>query len=68
MSNVVFAQTVLRLLDVEIGTMIVRLADGVPQDWPAYRAMCGELRGLRRAREVVTDRFSDDDRMSFQLD
>ena len=65
--SVAFAQVQLRDLDEQIETCTTRLADGQPSDWPAYQRMVGERRGLLRARELVTKRFSDEERDTFKL-
>lgn len=67
LSELHFAQYVLRALDETTAAVTQRLAAGTPADWPAYRQSVGELRGLLRAREIITDRFSDDERQSFDL-
>ena len=67
MSVVGFAQQVLRKIDADIDALATRMADGQPQDWTAYRAAVAERRGLLKARDLITERFSEEERSTFQL-
>ena len=62
-----YARRVLADLDAELASVSVRIADGVPATNEAYRQMVGERRGLLKARAMMTERFSEEERATFNL-
>lgn len=62
-----YARRVLADLDAEVASVTERLADGTPATLDAYRQMVGERRGLLKARAMMTERFSDEERATFHL-
>lgn len=62
-----YARRVLATLDAEVAAVATRMADGVPATEAHYRSMVGERRGLLRARGMMTEMFSEEERTTFDL-
>lgn len=63
-----FARPALTRIDADVSALTEAIVAGTAPDWTAYKALLAERRGLLRARERITEAFSDEERKTFNLD